>query len=105
MGHEREKLGAWSVGEWNSLIVFLVVVSLWVAPSAFFMAGFERISEWLTLHFPEEIVAMLAPVLLFLLPVNWRRREFSLGVEDFARIDWGTLLLFGSGLSLVDGIF
>jgi sodium-dependent dicarboxylate transporter 2/3/5 len=97
---ERAKLGAWSVGERNTLIVFLAVVSLWVAPSVFFLAGFEQLSEWLTLHFPKEIVALLAAVLLFLLPVNWQRREFLLGVDDFARIDWGTLLLFGSGLSL-----
>jgi sodium-dependent dicarboxylate transporter 2/3/5 len=43
---------------------------------------------------------MMAPVMLFLLPVDWRRREFSLDVDDFSRIDWGTLLLFGSGLAL-----
>ena len=39
-------------------------------------------------------------MLLFLLPVSWKRREFSLATSDFSRVDWGTLLLFGAGLSL-----
>ncbi len=39
---------------------------------------------------------------MFLLPIDWRRREFSLEPADFGRIDWGTLLLFGSGLALGD---
>jgi sodium-dependent dicarboxylate transporter 2/3/5 len=43
---------------------------------------------------------MMAPVLLFLLPVDWRARKFSLEAGDLARVDWGTLLLFGAGLSL-----
>ena len=49
---------------------------------------------------PEEIVALAVPVMLYLLPVDWRRREGTLAVEDLRRIDWGTLLLFGSGLAL-----
>ncbi len=102
---EREKLGAWSVGQWNTLVVFLTVVLLWIAPSVLLLSGLEGPARWLAAHFPEEIVAMMAPVLLFLLPVDWRRRQFSLDVGDFSRIDWGTLLLFGSGLSLGNLMF
>jgi sodium-dependent dicarboxylate transporter 2/3/5 len=98
--HERDRLGSPSAGERNTLFVFLTVVTLWIAPSVLLLAGFAEAGQWLASHFPEEIVAMMAPVLLFLLPVDWRRREFSLDVDDFSRIDWGTLLLFGSGLSL-----
>lgn len=97
---QREALGPWSIGQWNTLAVFLTVVVLWVAPSLLLLCGFEQAAQWLTAHFPEEIVAMMAPVLLFLLPVDFRRREFSLDAADLSRIDWGTLLLFGSGLSL-----
>ena len=97
---QRAKLGRWSAGERNTLAVFLVVVSLWIAPSALQLAGLEEASRWLVAHFPEEIVALLAPTLLFLLPINWHRRQFSLTADDFAKIDWGTLVLFGSGLCL-----
>jgi sodium-dependent dicarboxylate transporter 2/3/5 len=97
---ERSRLGPWTRGEWNTLAVFLMVVALWVAPSVVALAGDEECSRWLTAHFPEEIVALMAPVVLFLLPINWRRREFSLSVDDLTQIDWGTLLLFGAGMSL-----
>lgn len=100
--NERGRLGGWTTGERNTLFVFLVVVTLWVAPSVLSLAGATETSAWLRLHFPEEIVALLAPVMLYLLPVNWRRREFSLEPSDFGRIDWGTLMLFGSGLALGD---
>jgi sodium-dependent dicarboxylate transporter 2/3/5 len=33
-------------------------------------------------------------------PVDWRRGEFSLDAADFSRVDWGTLVLFGSGMAL-----
>lgn len=99
---ERAKLGAWTAGQRNTLVVFLGVVAMWVAPSVCSLAGAREAALWLRLHFPEEIVAMLAPIALFLLPVDWQRREFSLEPADFARIDWGTLLLFGSGMALGD---
>jgi sodium-dependent dicarboxylate transporter 2/3/5 len=102
---ERAQLGPWSRGEYNTLLVFAAVVVLWVAPSVLLLAGFDRASDWLRQHFPEEVVAMLAPVALFLLPVDWSARRFSLAPEDLAKIDWGTLLLFGSGMALGDLMF
>ncbi|MEX0979159.1 MAG: SLC13 family permease, partial [Pirellulales bacterium] len=99
---QRASLGRWSQGERNTLLVFLTVVLLWIAPSALSLAGAVDAEDWMRVHFPEEIVALMAPVLLFLLPVDWRRRKFSLEPDDFGRIDWGTLLLFGSGLALGD---
>jgi hypothetical protein len=39
-------------------------------------------------------------MLLFVLPVNWRRREFTIGWKEASKIDWGTILLLGGGFSL-----
>lgn len=100
--HERGTIGSWTAGERNTLVVFLLVVMLWIAPSVLLLSGQREASDWMQRHFPEEIVALLAPVLLFLLPVDWQRREFSLAASDLSAIDWGTLLLFGSGLALGD---
>lgn len=97
---ERAKLGPWSRGEVNTLIVFLCVISLWIAPSILGALGRAAERDWLERHLPEEIVAILAPILLFLLPVDYRKRTFTLEPADFNRIDWGTMLLFGAGLSL-----
>jgi sodium-dependent dicarboxylate transporter 2/3/5 len=54
---------------------------------------------------PESIVSLLAAALLFALPVSWPQRRFTLHWSDAARIDWGTLLLFGGGLSLGAAMF
>jgi sodium-dependent dicarboxylate transporter 2/3/5 len=43
---------------------------------------------------------MLGAILLFLLPVSWRARRFTLGWDQAVRIDWGIILLFGGGLSM-----
>jgi sodium-dependent dicarboxylate transporter 2/3/5 len=32
--------------------------------------------------------------------VDWRQRRFTLEPDDLGRIDWGIILLFGSGLAL-----
>ncbi|MGE3808438.1 MAG: DASS family sodium-coupled anion symporter, partial [Gemmataceae bacterium] len=97
--HQRASLGPWRQGEINTLIVFLIVVSLWIMPGLLALLDLDP-EDWFQKHFPEGIVALLAPVLLFLLPVNWGERRFSLEPEDFLKVDWGTFLLFGSGLAL-----
>src|SRR5690606_21952327 len=60
LAQERAQLGRWSQGEANTLIVFLIVVTLWVAPSVLSLVGAHDASEWLRRHLPEEIVALLA---------------------------------------------
>jgi solute carrier family 13 (sodium-dependent dicarboxylate transporter), member 2/3/5 len=42
----------------------------------------------------------MAALLLFLLPVNWRQRRFTLTWEQAVSIDWGTVLLFAGGIAL-----
>ncbi|MFN4261295.1 MAG: SLC13 family permease [Gemmataceae bacterium] len=96
---ERGKLGAWKTGEKRTLLVFLIVVFLWIMPGILAFVS-ETSLKWYQRHFPESICALLAPVLLFLLPVDWRRRKFCLELSDFRHIDWGTMLLFGAGLAL-----
>jgi len=44
------------------------------------------------------VVAVLGASLLFLLPVDWERREFTLRWSDAQDIDWGTIVLFGTGI-------
>jgi sodium-dependent dicarboxylate transporter 2/3/5 len=97
---ECEKLGSWKRGEINTLVTFLIVVGLWVAPSVLGALGLCDERDWLERHLPEEIVSILAPILLFLLPIDYPARKFTLEPADFNRIDWGTMLLFGAGLSL-----
>ena len=43
---------------------------------------------------------MAGAILLFVLPLNWRARQFTLKWEEAVRIDWGIILLFGGGLAM-----
>jgi sodium-dependent dicarboxylate transporter 2/3/5 len=98
----RRKLGKWKRGEKNALVAFLIAVSLWVLPGLFAVLGkrFSLHLEFFSSHFPEAIVALLAALTLFILPTNWKKREFTLSWKQAVQIDWGTIILFGGGLTL-----
>ena len=86
--------------EKNTLIAFGVAVTLWIAPGfVAIIAGDEsKLYEDVTNRLDEGVVAVLAASLLFLLPNNWEKREFTLTWNEAKDIDWGTILLFGSGI-------
>ena len=54
---------------------------------------------------PEGVAAMLGAMLLFVLPVHWAARKFTITWEEAARIDWGIVLLYGGGLAMGDLAF
>ncbi len=97
---ERAKLGRFSVAERNTLIAFSITVVLWVTPGivALVAGNDSRAYELVSDRLDEGIVAVLGAALLFVLPTNWRERRFTLTWSEAARIDWGTILLFGSGI-------
>src|SRR5262249_19963910 len=97
---EYEQLGPWKRGEVNTLVVFLAAVAMWVAPGVLTLAGSADAQRAFNRYFPEEITAVLALILLFLLPVDPPKSRVTLQAEDWQKIDWGTLLLFGAGLAL-----
>ncbi|HLB95119.1 MAG TPA: DASS family sodium-coupled anion symporter [Nitrospiria bacterium] len=104
---QRSRLGPWTVGQRNAAFAFLLAVGLWVTPGGIaLLAGTESAAyRWYDAHIPESIVALLAAGMLFLLPVNWGKRQFTLTWNEASKIDWGTILLFGGGLSLGDLMF
>jgi solute carrier family 13 (sodium-dependent dicarboxylate transporter), member 2/3/5 len=106
---ERAQLGPWTRAQVNTLVVFGLAVVLWVTPGilalpiwgeAAFGGLMRAWAGWFTARLPEAVVALLAAVLLFALPVNLRRGEFTLTWDQAVQIDWGTILLFGGGLAL-----
>jgi solute carrier family 13 (sodium-dependent dicarboxylate transporter), member 2/3/5 len=102
VAEERRKLGPLSAYERNTLIAFGTAVTLWILPGVVgLVAGddspaYESVGNILD----EGMVAVLAASLLFLLPVNWTERRFTMTWSDASRIDWGTILLFGAGIVL-----
>lgn len=104
---EKKKLGSWTRGQVNALIAFLVAVTLWIYPGILAIIEGTKGPHYVhfTRVFPESVVAIFAACLLFILPTNWKKREFTLTVKQAMNIDWGTLLLFGGGIAMGDLMF
>ncbi|MGQ0465775.1 MAG: SLC13 family permease [Sporichthyaceae bacterium] len=102
VAEEKRRLGRLSAGERNTLFAFGVAVLGWTLPGivAVFAGddseAYTRVGDVLD----EGVVAILAAGLLFVLPVDWARRQFTLTWNEASRIDWGTILLFASGIAL-----
>jgi sodium-dependent dicarboxylate transporter 2/3/5 len=96
----RAEQGPMSRPEKNTVIAFVVTVGLWLVPAVVgLVAGTD--SDAYTLvddRINEGVAAVLGASLLFILPVNWSQRETTLQWSDAAKIDWGTIVLFGTGI-------
>jgi solute carrier family 13 (sodium-dependent dicarboxylate transporter), member 2/3/5 len=99
---ELQRLGPMTPGQQNVMIAFGVTVALWVSPGMLSFAGSWGMawSRTLARTVPEGIAAMVGAVLLFLLPIDWKSRRFTLTWAEAVRIDWGIILLYGGGLAL-----
>lgn len=97
---QRQEQGRIRRAEWNTIIAFGLTVTLWFLPSIVgLFAGTESdVYLFLDERLNEGIVAIVGAALLFVLPTNWRKRKATLTWADAAKIDWGTILLFGTGI-------
>lgn len=104
---ELARFGPLTLRERNVIFAFALAVVLWLLPGTLglFLGEGHRLAREAARLLPEGAVAILAASLLFVLPVRWSRLEFTLSWREAARIDWGTLLLFGGGLSLGSQLF
>lgn len=99
---ELATLGRLGSGERNVIIAFGLTALLWVVPGLMqaVMGGADPLVRRVNTAVPESIAALIGAVLLFLLPVNWAARKFTMTWEEAVRIDWGIILLFGGGLAM-----
>jgi sodium-dependent dicarboxylate transporter 2/3/5 len=49
---------------------------------------------------PEGVAAMIGALLLFVMPIDWPNRRFTLSWDEAVQIDWGIVLLYGGGLAM-----
>jgi solute carrier family 13 (sodium-dependent dicarboxylate transporter), member 2/3/5 len=99
---QRAALGPWTAGQVNTLIGFSVALALWLTPGILSVVlgeghSFLRLFDH---RMPEAVAALLGALVLFVLPINLRQGRFTLTWQEAVQIDWGTILLFGAGLSL-----
>ncbi len=106
VAQELRSIGKIRRGEWNTLVVFLLAVSLWLFRPL--LTELQCEIGGMTLrplaNLSDTVIAMTAAMLLFLLPTDFRRREFTMEWEIAARMPWGILFLFGGGLSLAAAV-
>lgn len=98
--HYRD-LGPMTSGERNVLIVFALTVTLWVLPSLATALGIDTgfigaVGDRLN----EGSVVVLTASILFFLPQGRRNPDKTLCWADAAKIDWGTVVLVGVGLTI-----
>ena len=99
---ERESLGPWSRGEKNALFAFSVTIFFWVLPGlvALFAGQDAPLYHSLSTRLPEGVVSLCGAGLLFVLPTNFRRYEFTLPWQEAVKIDWWIVFLYGGGIAL-----
>ncbi len=104
---ERVQLGALSVAERNTLIAFGVTVVLWITPGILAVTIGDA-HPWTIAYskkVPESVAALLGAVLLFFLPVDKKRKEYTMSINRAVEIDWGVLALYGGGITLGQMVF
>ena len=102
VARQRAALGQWMRGQKNVLLSFMTAITLWLIPGilAILYGSASQITISYSKMMPEGVAAVIAASLLFLLPVDWKTRTFTISWKQATEIDWGTLLLFGGGIAL-----
>lgn len=94
---KRNALAAMSRAEYTLTILMSAVVSCWLLNPIL-----NAFLPWLRLS--DTGIAMMGALLLFLLPVDFKRGRFLLTWEEAAAIRWDVLILFGGGLALATAV-
>jgi sodium-dependent dicarboxylate transporter 2/3/5 len=92
---ELDKLGPISKAEKLILIVFFFVALSWI------FRGFINIDTLKFIH--DSTIAIIGALLLFIIPVNFKKGEFLLDWPTAVKVPWDVILLFGGGLALANG--
>jgi sodium-dependent dicarboxylate transporter 2/3/5 len=89
----------WSQGERAVLVAFALAIVGWLAPTvAGLVAPGSATARWLDAHLTEEVVALFAGCLLFVMPGGKDRP--ALTWREATRIEWGIIILLGGGILL-----
>ena len=95
INREIAQLGIISYQEKAVLAVFLLVACLWVLRGLLDIKELSMVSD--------STIAIGGALLLFMLPADWKKREFLLDWRTALTIPWDILILFGGGFALASG--
>jgi sodium-dependent dicarboxylate transporter 2/3/5 len=92
---QLERLGPMSRQEKQVAVVFVAVALLWILRGLYQPAGLAMVKD--------STIAIAGALLLFLIPVNLKKREFLLDWKTAVTIPWDIIILFGGGFALAQG--
>ncbi|WP_408007456.1 SLC13 family permease [Pseudalkalibacillus sp. A8] len=92
---EKRSLGLMGPEEKIILAVFTLTALAWISRSFVLVELNDNIND--------TIIAMIAAIVLFMIPSATKRGEFLLDWETAKGVPWGILLLFGGGLAIAAG--
>jgi len=96
LGPEIRALGSMSRGEVIALAVFGLTALLWIIRLPVISKIFPMVTD--------ASIAMTAALLLFIIPVDWKKKQFAMDWEQVKRLPWGILMLFGGGFAIAMGM-
>lgn len=94
---ELDKLGKMSRGEIIVLIIFLLTAVSWMIRS-YLNSLLPNIS------LTDTTISVIAALLMFIVPIDFKKGHFPIDWKDTSRLPWGILILFGGGLALASGL-
>ena len=92
---ELRKLGGFKKGETLVALIFGFTAVLWMMRPI--------LEKWMP-AVSDASIAIFGAMLLFLVPLNFRKGEFILTWKAASKLPWDILILFGGGLSLAGAI-
>ena len=104
---QRAGLGPMSGAQKGVSVIFFLTALAWIFRRDLTL-GSVTLPGWSSLlgvadYVHDSTVAIVAALLLFMIPTNWRKGEFLLDWSWAVKIPWGILLLFGGGIALARG--
>ncbi len=108
LAQQLQALGRIGSGERRVLLLSLTTALLWIFRKDIDF-GALSLPGWANLfphprHIQDSTVAILAAILLFLIPSGQKKGEFLLTWTDTSKIPWGILILLGGSLALAEGV-
>jgi sodium-dependent dicarboxylate transporter 2/3/5 len=93
---EIQKLGPMSRAEKSVAAIGILMAVMWIS------RGFIKIDFFKT-YVSDTTVAMIGAMLLFLVPVDWKKGIHILEWKTAVKIPWDIVLLFGGGFAIANG--
>jgi sodium-dependent dicarboxylate transporter 2/3/5 len=95
---QLDEIGSISRGEKFVLAIFVVTALSWM------FRGFITTAVPFLGGLDDAGIAIIAAIILFAVPIDWRNGIFALDWETARQLPWGVLILFGGGLSLASAV-